>query len=162
MKLSRTKILAGAAAVLLLAAAVLAGVNGYRLWDDNRTEQARTDATSTASRTVAAMFSYDFNTVDTELPKAADNLTPDFRADYLTLIQDAIAPGAKEKQLSVQADTQAAGIVSADANNAVVMLFLNQITTSKDSPDGTTSGSRVSVELNRDGDRWLVAAVTPV
>lgn len=157
-----TRIAAGLAAVLVLAAAVLAGVNGYRMWDDNRAEQARTAAVSAASVTVAAMFTYDHATVDTELPKAADSLAPDFREDYLTLIRDAIAPGAKEKQLSVQASTQAAGVVSADRDHAVVMLFLNQITTSAESPQGTSSGSRVKVDLDKDGDRWLVAAVTPV
>lgn len=108
------------------------------------------------------MFSYEHTTVETELPKAADNLADPFRKDYLTLIEKAIVPGAKEKQLTVAATTQAAGIVSADRAHAVVMLYLNQVTTSKDSPQGTTSGSRVRVEMDKSDDRWLVASVTPI
>lgn len=136
--MTRTRVLiaAGVAGAVALAAVIVMGVNGFRYWSDREAEQARQDAAAAASRTVAAMFSYEFGTVDTELPKAADNLSADFRADYLKLITEAIAPGAKEKQLTVQATTQAAGIVSAEDDRAVVLLYLNQITTSKDSPKG--------------------------
>ncbi|WKG10088.1 h domain protein [Nocardia sp. PE-7] len=159
---NRIKIVFGALAAAGLIAALVLGVSGYHLWQQDKTEQARADAMTTASRTVSAMFTYEPATVDTELPRAADNLTESFRAEYLTLIQQAIAPGAKEKQLTVKATTQAEGIVSADPEKAVVLLYLNQLTTSKDSPEGTTSGSRVRVSLDKADNRWLVAQVTPV
>ncbi|MFD6101782.1 h domain protein [Nocardia salmonicida] len=159
---NRIKIVFSALAAAGLVAAVVLGVSGYQLWQQDKTEQARTDAMSTASRTVSAMFTYEPATVDTELPRAADNLTESFRAEYLKLIEQAIAPGAKEKQLTVKATTQAEGVVSADAEKAVVLLYLNQLTTSKDAPEGTTSGSRVRVSLDKADDRWLVSQVTPV
>ncbi|MFD4356080.1 h domain protein [Nocardia sp. NPDC058518] len=158
----RIKIVFGALAAAGLIAAIVLGVSGFQLWQQDKTEQARTDAMSTASRTVSAMFTYEPATVDTELPKAADNLTESFRAEYLKLIEQAIAPGAKEKQLTVKATTQAEGVVSADPEKAVVLLYLNQLTTSKDSPEGATSGSRVRVSLEKADNRWLVAQVTPV
>ncbi|MFC9661048.1 h domain protein [Nocardia sp. NPDC127606] len=158
----RIKIVFGALAAAGVIAAIVLGVSGYQLWQQDKTEQARTDAMSTASRTVSAMFTYEPATVDTELPRAADNLTESFRAEYLKLIQQAIAPGAKEKQLTVKATTQAEGVVSADPEKAVVLLYLNQLTTSKDSPEGTTSGSRVRVSLDKADNRWLVSQVTPV
>ncbi|MGW4367415.1 h domain protein [Nocardia takedensis] len=150
------------AGAIAVAAAIVLGVNGFRYWDDKQSEQAREAAVTAADRTVAAMFTYDFTTVDTELPKAAENLSASFREDYLTLINQAIAPGAKEKQLTVKATTQAGGVVEADRSHAVVLLFLNQVTTSKDSPQGTTTGSRVRVILDKTDDRWLVDAVNPV
>ncbi|MEV0540592.1 h domain protein [Nocardia salmonicida] len=158
----RIKIVFGALAAAGLIAAIVLGVSGYQLWQQDKTEQARTDAMSTASRTVSAMFTYEPATVDTELPRAADNLTESFRAEYLKLIEQAIAPGAKEKQLTVKATTQAEGVVSADPEKAVVLLYLNQLTTSKDSPEGATSGSRVRVSLDKTDNRWLVSQVTPV
>lgn len=158
----RMKIVFGSLAALGLIAAIVLGVSGYQLWQHDRTEQARADAMSAASRTVSAMFTYEPGTVDTELPKAADGLTEAFRNDYLKLIKEAIAPGAKEKQLTVKATTQAEGVVSAEPEHAVVLLYLNQLTTSKDTPDGATSGSRVRVSLDKADDRWLVAQVTPV
>ncbi|MFE9784415.1 h domain protein [Nocardia salmonicida] len=158
----RIKIVFGALAAAGLIAALVLGVSGYQLWQQDKTEQARTDAMSTASRTVSAMFTYEPATVDTELPRAADNLTESFRAEYLKLIEQAIAPGAKEKQLTVKATTQAEGVVSADPEKAVVLLYLNQLTTSKDATEGTTSGSRVRVSLDKADNRWLVSQVTPV
>ncbi|MBF6076114.1 h domain protein [Nocardia beijingensis] len=158
----RAKILLALLGVVVAAAAVVGGVNGYRYWDRAQSEQARKDAVATAGRTVEAMFTYTPQTVDTELPKSADNLTGDFRADYLTLIEKQIAPGAKEKQLTVTATTQAAGVISADRSHAQVLLFLNQVMTSKDTPQGTTTGSRVRVSLTKSDSHWLVSAVTPV
>ncbi|WP_051161451.1 hypothetical protein [Nocardia brevicatena] len=156
------KALLALVALVVVASAVVAGINGYRYWDDKRAEQSRSDAVAAATRTVSAMFSYRHETVETELPRAADNLAPDFRKDYLELIEKAIVPGAKEKQLTVEATTQAGGVVSVDRAHAVVLLFLNQVTTSKDSPQGTTTGSRVRVTLDKSDDRWLVASVTPI
>ncbi|WP_280245842.1 h domain protein [Nocardia abscessus] len=158
----RGRIVLALLGVVVAVAAVIGGVNGYRYWDDRQAEQSRKDAVATAGRTVEAMFTYNPQTVDTELPKSADNLTGDFRADYLTLIEKQIAPGAKEKQLTVTATTQAGGVISADSSHAQVLLFLNQVMTSKDSPQGTTTGSRVRVALTKADSRWLVEAVTPV
>ncbi|KAF0847951.1 h domain protein [Nocardia caishijiensis] len=162
--MSRTsaQIFCGILAVFGLLAAAVLGISSYQMWQHDRTEQARSDAMSTASRTVSAMFSYEAATVDTELPKAADGLSESFRNDYLRLIEEAIAPGAKEKQLTVKATTQAEGVISAEPEHAVVLLYLNQVTTSKDTPQGTASGSRVRVALDKTGDRWLVSQVTPV
>ncbi|MGV9819291.1 h domain protein [Nocardia xishanensis] len=159
---TRGLIAAGAAGAVALAAVIVLVINGFGYWSDRQEERARQDAVTAADRAVSAMFSYDYGSVDTELPKAADNLSADFREDYLKLISQAIAPGAKEKQLTVKATTQASGVVSADRDHAVVLLYLNQVTTSKESPQGTTTGSRVRVTLDKTDDRWLVDSVTPI
>ncbi|WP_040818034.1 h domain protein [Nocardia jiangxiensis] len=159
---NRLPILTAVAAVLLVAAVTVGVFTGIRFWNDRQAEQARSASVDAARHTVSAMFTYDFNNVDTQLPKAAEALTPSFKSDYLKLIDQAIAPGAKQKQLTVQATTQAAGVVSADRSHAVVLLYLNQVTTSKDSPQGTVTPSRVRVSLENDGGHWLVGQVTPI
>lgn len=130
----RLILVASAVALVIVALAAICGVTGYKYWNDRKSEQARTQAVPAAQRTVEAMFTYNFKTVDAELPKAADNLGGGFRDDYLKLIKEAIAPGAKEKELNVQATTQATGVVSAEPTHAVVLLYLNQVSTGKDSP----------------------------
>jgi len=162
MTFTRGVIAAFVAGALALSSALVVGFGGYRYWNAEQEKQAREQALAAANKAVPAMFSYEFTTVDTELPKAAEMLSPDFRTDYLNLIETAIAPGAKEKELTVLATAQAGGVVEADRDSAVVMLFVNQITTSRDSPQGTTTGSRLRMELGKDGDRWLVDAVTPI
>lgn len=149
-------------AAVLLVAALAVSFTGFKYWSDQQAEHARAESVDAAQTTVTAMFTYDFNNVDTELPKSADNLTPDFRKDYLKLVNEVIAKGAKEKQLTVKASSQAAGVVSADRSHAVVLVYLNQITTSKDSPQGAITPSRVRVTMDRQDGRWLTSQVTPI
>ncbi|TQF75281.1 h domain protein [Rhodococcus spelaei] len=154
--------LAAIGTVLVLA---LAGGVGWLYWghrQDVATEQARVDAVQAAGEQAKAMLSYDYNKVDDQLAAAADGLTGSFRDDYTKLVQETIAPGAKEKKLTVQVTVQAGAPVSATPDDAVVLLYLNQITTSADAPDAATTGSRVRMEMHKDGDRWLTARLTPV
>ncbi|MFD1815650.1 h domain protein [Rhodococcus gannanensis] len=155
-------ILAAVAAVVVIALAVAVVILGKGYLDDRATEQARTDAVAAASDQAAAMLSYDYNEVDQQLAAAADGLTGDFREEYTKLVEGTIAPGAKEKKLTVQATVQAGSVVSATPDDVVVLLFVNQITTSADVPDAATTGSRVRMEMHKDGDRWLTGRLTPV
>ena len=154
--------LAAVAGVLVLA---LAGGVGWLYWghrQDVATEQARVDAVQAAGDQAKAMLSYDYDKIDDQLAAAADGLTGPFKDDYTKLVQETIAPGAKEKKLTVQVTVQAGAPVSATPDDAVVLLYLNQITTSADAPEAATTGSRVRMEMHKDGDRWLTARLTPV
>ncbi|MFF0814742.1 h domain protein [Rhodococcus sp. NPDC003318] len=156
------RVLAVVTGVVVVALAVFVGILAKGYLEDRATEQARIDAVAAASQQAAAMLSYNYNEVDQQLAAAADGLTGDFKADYTTLVEETIAPGAKEKKLTVQATVQAGSIVSATTDDAVVLLFVNQITTSADAPDAATTGSRVRMEMHKDGDRWLTGRLTPV
>lgn len=151
-----------AAAVVVVALAVGVGFLWYGHRQDQLSEQARIDAVDAAGKQAVAMLAYDFADVDNQLASAADGLTGSFRDDYTTLVQETIAPGAKQKQLTVQVSVQAAAPVSTTPDEAVVLLYLNQTTTSADAPDARTSGSRVRVSLQKVDDRWLVDQLTPV
>ncbi|MFD7848242.1 h domain protein [Nocardia sp. NPDC059764] len=160
--MSKKNIRVSITAAVMVAMLAAAGWFGYDTWHLKQLDHARTDSVATARKTVEGMFSYDFNSVDKALPKVADNLTGGFKDDYLKLVNESIAPGAKEKQLTVIASTQAGGVIDVDTKHAKVMLFLNQMTTSKDNPKATASGSRVRVDLEKSGDHWLVSEVTPI
>lgn len=152
------------AVVGVVVAALLVAV-GWLGWDyqqDRAAEQARTDAVQAATAQATAMLSYNHNDVDQQLAAASDGLTGDFRADYDKLVQETIAPGAKEKKISVEATVQAGAIESASKNDAVVLLYVNQITTSEEMPDAATTGSRVRMEMHKEGDRWLTDRLTPL
>ncbi|MFM1724396.1 h domain protein [Rhodococcus sp. PAM 2766] len=150
------------AGVVIAALLVGVGVLGWGYLDDRAAEQARTDAVQAATAQAAAMLSYNFNDVDQQLAAAGDGLTGDFRAEYDTLVKETIAPGAKEKKITVEASVQAGAIESASKNDAVVLLYVNQITRSEEMPDAATTGSRVRMEMHKEGDRWLTGRLTPV
>lgn len=153
---------AAVAALLVLALAVGVGVLYYQHRQDVATEQARTDAVKAAGEQAVAMLSYDYNRVDDQMAAAADGLTGSFRDDYKKLADEVIAPGAKEKKLTVQVSVQGEAPVTVSPDDAVVLLYLNQVTTSADAPDAATTGSRVRMEMHKDGDRWLTARLTPI
>lgn len=155
-------VLRGAAALAIVLLAATVGWLWYGHHQDQLTEQARTEALAAASKQAVAMLAYDFKDVDSQLASAAEGLTGSFRDDYNKLVLEAIAPGAKERQLNVQVTVQAASVISADADDAAVLLYLNQTTTSSDVPDARTSGSRVRVDLEEVDGRWLVNRLTPV
>ncbi|QCB50007.1 h domain protein [Rhodococcus sp. PAMC28707] len=150
------------AVVIVLALAAGVGVLFYQYRQNEQTEQARTDALTAASAQATSMLAYDFANVDQQLGSAADGLTGDFKDEYTKLVTEVIAPSAKEKSLTVQVTVQGTAVVSADPDEATIMLFLNQITTSTDAPDAASSGSRVRMKMEKVDGRWLASELTPI
>lgn len=148
--------------VVALVFAVLVGWLAYGTVQQSAAETARTEARVAAEEQAVAMLAYTHDQVDAQTEAAAEGLTGDFRDEYTNLMKNIIAPGAKEKAISVQVSVQASSVVSADADSAVTLLFLNQITTSSENPEAVSSGSRVRVELEKQDGRWLVNRLTPI
>lgn len=148
--------------IVALVFAVLVGWLAYGAVQQSAAETARTEARVAAEEQAVAMLAYTHDQVDAQIEAAAEGLTGDFRDEYTNLMKNIIAPGAKEKAISVQVSVQASSVVSADADNAVTLLFLNQITTSSENPEAVSSGSRVRVELEKQDGRWLVGRLTPI
>ncbi|SDH29600.1 Mce-associated membrane protein [Rhodococcus triatomae] len=159
---SRGVLLRVAVAAVIGVLVVTIGWMLYLQRQDNLVEQARTDATDAAAAQAVAMLAYEFGNVDEQLAEAADGLTGSFREDYRTLVEEAIAPGAKEKKLTVQVTVQAKSVVEADADSATVLLYLNQVTTSAEAPDARTVGSRITMDLEKVDGTWLTSRLTPV
>ena len=162
-QLQRTLSIVLAVAVVALAGAVgwlYFGPDGKR--ETDATEQARTEVLDIVDGKVVAMLAYNHTTVEDQLRSAADGLTEEYRTEYLKLVDETIAPGAKEKAIDVQVTSSAKSIVEASPDRVVSLLYLNQITTSSESPEAVSSGSRVRVEMLKDGDDWLVNWLTPI
>ncbi|MEE2032696.1 twin-arginine translocation pathway signal [Rhodococcus chondri] len=155
-------LIARALVVVALVFAVLVGWLAWGMLQDSAAEAARQEARAVAEEQAVAMLAYNYETVDEQTAAAAGGLTGDFRDEYTNLMADIIAPGAKEKAISVQVSVQASSVVSADTDRAVTLLFLNQITTSSENPEAVSSGSRVRIELEKHDDRWLVSRLTPI
>lgn len=155
-------LLSALAVVIVIALVAGVGVLFYQNRQNEQTDAARTDATSAASAQAAAMLAYDFGNVEEELAAAADGLTGDFKDEYTTLVSEVIAPAAKEKSLTVQVTIQGSAVVAAEPESATIMLFLNQITTSSDNPDASSSGSRVRMDMEKVDGRWLASNLTPI
>lgn len=150
--------------VLPAIALLLAMAAGYLKWMDNSVRNADAAAIETvqvAKDSTIAMLSYKPDTVEQQLNDARNLLTGEFQESYTGLINDVVIPGAKEKQITAVASVPAAASVSAEADEAVVLVFVNQtVAVGQDPPSDTASSVRVTLE-KIDG-RWLIAKFDPV
>ncbi|WP_280265172.1 hypothetical protein [Nocardia wallacei] len=120
------------------------------------------EARDFAVQSVPTILSYDHNTVDAHFTDALKLLGGDFRAQFDDVSQRVIAPSAKNRQVVTKAQVVDSAIVSATSNDAHLLLFVNQSTTSTDSPATKLDGSRVQVTVSRFGDDWLITEIKPV
>jgi Mce-associated membrane protein len=150
-------------------ALLLAIAAGYLKWEENTAKD--TDIANAASPSAEAMrvgkdstiaiLSYKPDTVEQQLGAARDLLTGEFRDSYISLTNDVVIPGAKQKAISAVATVPAAAVVSADPRHAVVMVFVDQtVVVGQDAPSDTASSVRVT--LDKVGDRWLISEFDPV
>jgi Mce-associated membrane protein len=151
------------AALPALALILALGV-GYLKWLDGSARESRAAAeqsTRAASDSTIAILSYKPETVDQELKAAADRLAEPFRQQYTQLVNDVVAPGAKQQHISAVATVPAAASVWATGKQAVVLVFVDQTTTiGTDAPTQSTSSVRVS--LAKVDGRWLITQFDPV
>jgi Mce-associated membrane protein len=150
--------------VLPVLALILALGVGYLKWLDGTARESRVAAEQSiraASDSTIAILSYKPETVDRDLKAAADRLAEPFRQQYTQLVNDVVAPGAKQQHITAVATVPAAASVSATGKHAVVLVFVDQTTTiGNDAPTQSTSSVRVSLE-KVDG-RWLISQFDPV
>jgi Mce-associated membrane protein len=138
-----------------------AGVLKWRSVSDQQRMSAESESVQAAQNATVALLSYAPGTVDQQLPAARDLLTGSFRDAYTTLTNNVVIPGAKQKQISTVATVPAAASVSASADHAVVLVFIDQEVTMKDTPP-TGTQSTVKVTMDKVGRRWLVSGFDPI
>jgi Mce-associated membrane protein len=155
-----------AAVYVLLPAVVLALAlgAGYMKWQygsARAADTARTESIAAATENTIDLLSYRPDTVEQQLTAAQGRLTGTFRDSYGSLIHDVVIPGSQQKHISAVATVPAAASVSASADHAVVLLFVNQsVIVGTDAP--TSSASSVRVTLDKIDGQWLVSDFTPV
>ena len=142
---------------------VLAGAAGAAAW---RVEQldyrnsAGAEAVAAVRERVPLLLSYRYATLEEDLDTALDQTAGDFTDEYGDLIDDIVRTAATERRIITEANVNAAGVVSVEGDDEVVVLvFLSQSTTSRSSPDPVVSGSRVEVTMQRMDSDWLIAGL---
>ncbi|PQM49033.1 hypothetical protein C1Y40_00735 [Mycobacterium talmoniae] len=150
-------VLPGLALVLALAAGLLKGLDSSA----RDAADTRVESVQVARDAATAMLSYQPDTVDQDLGAAGDRLTGGFRDSFARFTRDVIIPRAKQQRVSAKAQVSAAGSVSATADRAVVVLFVDQIVTVGEAAP-TKTPSRYRVTLDQVGGRWLISAFDPI
>lgn len=162
--LPRTKLVP---VVLIVLLAVAAGLATWVYFQMYRPEQlidpsVEHDVVTAASDGTVALLSYAPDTVDKDFATARSHLTGDFLSYYEQFTQEIVAPAAKEKAVHTSAKVMAAAMSELHPDSAVVLVFVDQQTTSKDKPDPSMSASSVRVTLNKVNGAWLISKFDPV
>ena len=151
-------------AVLLVASAGAAG--GVYWWmyrPDQQTNAAvQQQAISAARDGTVALLSYSPDSLDKDLANAKAHLTGEFLKYYSQFTDQIVAPAAKQKGVKTEATVARAALSELHPDNATVLVFVNQVTTSKDRPDPALATSSVMVKLTKTDGRWLISEFNPI
>ena len=163
-RLNRNLITGFALAVAILVAGALTGWLYFsQLRSDQRTDAAASQAVvMAASDAAVAMLSYSAQSLDRDLADAKSHLTGGFLSYYQQFTDTVVVPAAKVNGVQTSAAVVRAAISQIQPNSAVVLMFVNQTTTSKDHPDPVLRASSIRVHLLRIDSRWLIDAFDPV
>ncbi|WP_137988554.1 hypothetical protein [Streptomyces vilmorinianum] len=164
----RPALLTAALATLVLAGLTATTALGLQYRDSTRTTEARTSAAAAARKAAPAILSYDYRHLDTDFATARTHLTPPFLDEYTKTTTTVVAPTARQYQGVVKAtiakppgaDASASvSVVSASPDKAVILLFMNQVTTSTRISGPRVDLNRVRMTLVRTPQGWKVSAV---
>ena len=115
-----------------------------------------------ASDGTIAMLSYSPESLDKDFATAKSHLSGDFLLYYTQFTDQIVAPAAREKSLKTTAHVTGAGLSELHPDSAVVLVYVDQTTTSKDMPDPSMSASTVLVSMARVNARWLITKFDPI
>ena len=119
-------------------------------------------ALNAAKDGTVALLSYSPETLNEDFTNAKTHLTGDFLNYYNQFTEQIVTPAATKKSVKTTAAIVNAAVAELHPESAVVLVFLNQTTTSTENPDGSFSTSAVKVGLTKVGDAWLISSFDPV
>jgi Mce-associated membrane protein len=155
--------------VILLAAALIASagvatwlyINEYR--PDQQTDAGAAKVALEAANTgTVALLSYSPESLDKDFAAAKSHLTGDFLSYYTQFTEQIVTPAAQQKSVKTTASVVRSAVSELHPDSAVVLVFINQNTTSKVNPDGAFAASSVKVGLKKIDGSWLISSFDPV
>jgi Mce-associated membrane protein len=163
-KLLSSKIVAVLLALLSVASlSVLGALFYFSYLPDRATDSAAAKAAvSAASEGTVAVLSYSPDTLDRDFTSARSHLTGEFLSYYDQFTRQIVTVTAKQKSVKTTAVVLRAALSEFHSDSAVVLLFVNQSTQSKDRPEPALTSSSVQVTLTRAAGKWLISAFNPM
>jgi len=154
---------------ILLAAALVASA-GAAAWlyfkqyrpDQQTNSAAAVVALDAAKNGTVALLSYSPESLDKDFAAAKSHLTGDFLSYYTQFTEQIVTPAAKQKSVKTTAAVVRAAVSELHPDSAMVLVFINQNTVSKENPNGSFAASTVKVGLKKVNDTWLIGSFDPV
>lgn len=155
------------AIVLVVALLGSAGVAAWLYFDQYRPDRQTNDAAAAVALDAAksgtiALLSYSPESLDKDFANAKSHLTGDFLSYYTNFTEQIVTPAAKQKSVKTSATVVRAAVSELRPDSALVLVFINQTTVSKENPDGSFAASAVKVGMKKIDGTWLISAFDPV
>ena len=148
----------------LLAASGLAGwlyFTQYR--PDKQTDDAVAQSVVNAARDgTVALLSYKPDTLNQDFAAAKSHLTGDFLNYYDQFTKEVVTPAAQTKGVTTTAQVTGAAVSELNPDKAVVLVFIDQATASKERPDPAMASSSAKVSLAKVHGEWLITKFDPL
>jgi Mce-associated membrane protein len=151
-------------ALAVLGTGLLAGwlyFSQYR--PDVQTDGAVAQTVVNAARDgTVALLSYKPDTLNQDFAAARSHLTGDFLNYYDKFTKDVVTPAAQSKGVTTTAQVVGAAASELNPDKAVVLVFINQATASKERPDPAMASSSANVSLAKVHGEWLISKFDPL
>jgi Mce-associated membrane protein len=148
--------------ILVAAMALLGGLCWAGSYHYSSLNSTRSEAAQAGEDAVAQLLSYNWRSLDRQVAKNQDLVTGKFKDDYAQLVNTTIAPTARNKQISSQTSVDRSAIVSSSSDQVVLLMYIDQESSSQLNPSADSASSSVRVTLQKEGDKWKVSEITPV
>ena len=149
-------------ALLLVSALAAGSVYWFLYRADRLTDAASQQQVIAAAREgTEAVLSYSSENLDKSLSDAKSHLTGEFLDHYSKFTEDVVRPAVTQKGVKTEANVARAAVSEMHPGQAQVLVFVNQVTTSKDRPSPALATSTVMVTMVKSGGRWLISEFTP-
>ncbi|HEX4395677.1 MAG TPA: hypothetical protein VH084_29720 [Mycobacterium sp.] len=133
------------------AALVVVYVHEHGLADD------RAEAQAAAVQLTPRMLTFDYRTIGPDAAKAKNVTTGKFAAAVSSFVDEHFAAGAVKQELVTTATVRDSAVVSSDTNRVVVMLLVDQISTSKALTAPRIDNVCIRVTMAKNDGRWLLS-----
>ena len=150
-------------ALLALSAAAAASVYWFLYRPDQMTDaDAQQQVIAAAKEGTEAVLSYSPENLDQSLATAKSHLTGGFLDEYSTFTDEVVRPAVTQRGVKTEANVARAAVSQMDPGRAQVLIFVNQVTTSKERPSPALATSSVMVTMVENGGRWLISEFKPI
>ena len=153
--------------ILVVLLLITGGVATWLYFKQYRPDQ-QTDArvaqavVSAASDGTGALLSYSYDSLDKDFAAARAHLGGDFLSYYDQFTSQSAGPLATQKAMKATARVTGAALSEFHPDSAVVLVFADQVTTTKDSPQPSVAVSSQLVHLTRINGTWLITKFDPI
>jgi Mce-associated membrane protein len=114
-----------------------------------------------AAKEVPQVLGYDYQTVERSLGEVYPLLTPAYREEFKKQANQGIIPEARKRKVVSQVTIAGVGVMSAQRNSGSVLVYMNRVVNDT-SKEPIYEGSRLRVDFQRIGGKWLINYILPI